>query len=173
MRKLVIVLVLFALPAFADEAAKRAKIHQMLSIIGADVRDDSKEFAAFDSQMDEIQVDAAIAFFSSDAGRQFLLASRGAQKQAMKKLDDTIEQARKKRVLRELKLLDEVIEGPDVPTVDPWGKPYRTVRVSGHRRFVSAGPDGMFADDSLKLGLKKGNFGDDYIYEDGEFVNVP
>jgi hypothetical protein len=175
MRKIAIAIILAALPltAFADAAAKRAKIHTMLSIVGSDVADDSKEFAAFDANMDEIQVDAAIAFFRSDAGRQFLLASRGAQKQAMQKLDETIERSRKKRVLYDLKTLDSTMEGPDIPNVDPWGTPYRAVRERGHRRFVSAGPDGKFGPDSLTTGLKKGNFGDDYIFEDGEFVNVP
>ncbi len=162
-----------ALPAFADAAAKRAKIHTMLSIVGGDFPDGSKEIAAFDENMDEIQVDAAIAFFTSDAGRQFLLASRGAQKQAIRKLDETIERARRKRVMAELKTLDQAIEGPDVPTVDPWGTPYRNVEVGGRHRYVSAGPDGKFGADSLKFGAKKGDFGDDYIFEDGQFVSVP
>ena len=162
-----------ALPAFADAAAKRAKIHTMLSIVGGDFPDGSKEIAAFDENMDEIQVDAAIAFFTSDAGRQFLLASRGAQKQAIRKLDETIERARRKRVMAELKTLDQAIEGPDVPTVDPWGTPYRNVEVGGRHRYVSAGPDGKFGPDSLKFGAKKGDFGDDYIFEDGQFVSVP
>ena len=172
MKKIVIAFLIALVPlaAFAD---KRAKIHTMLSIVGADVRDDSSEFAAFDSQMDEIQVDAAIAFFTSDAGRQFLLASRGAQKQALKKLDETIERARKRRVMNELKTLDQAIEGPDIPSVDPWGTPYRIVESRGKRRYVSAGPDGKFGPDSLTIGLKKGGFGDDYIFEDGDFVNVP
>lgn len=175
LRKLFITLVVLALPLglLGDEAAKRTKIHAMLFIVGADVAEDSKEFAAFDSQMDEIQVDAAIAFFTSDAGRQFLLASRGAQKQALKKLDETIERARKKRVMSELKTLDQVIEGPDIPIVDPWGTRYKTLEDRGRHRYVSAGPDGKFGPDSLTVGMKKGDFGDDYIYEDGEFVNVP
>ena len=175
MRKLIIAAVVLALPLtlFADEATKRAKIHRMLTIVGADVRDDSNEFAAFDSQMDEIQVDAAIAFFSSDAGRQFLLASRGAQKQALKKLDETIERARKKRVMADLKTLDQAIEGPDIPIIDPWGTRYKNLEMGGRHRYVSAGPDGKFSPDSLMFGLKKGDFGDDYIFEDGEFVHVP
>src|ERR1051325_3878558 len=107
MRNLIIILMLFALPLAAGEATKRAKIHTMLSIVGADFPDGSKQFTAFDENMDEIQVDAAIAFFTSDAGRQFLLASRGAQKQTMKKLDETLEQSRKKRVMNELKRLDQ------------------------------------------------------------------
>src|SRR6185369_1482054 len=69
--KKIVIAFLIALVPLAAFADKRAKIHTMLSIVGADVRDDSSEFAAFDSQMDEIQVDAAIAFFTSDAGRQF------------------------------------------------------------------------------------------------------
>jgi hypothetical protein len=174
MRNLIIILMLFALPLAAGEATKRAKIHTMLSIVGADFPDGSKQFTAFDENMDEIQVDAAIAFFTSDAGRQFLLASRGAQKQTMKKLDETLEQARKKRVMNELKRLDQEVEGPDVPIVDPWGTPYKVIQGGGaHRRYVSAGPDGKFSPDSLKVGTRKGDFGDDYIFEDGEFVNVP
>lgn len=174
MRKIAIVLMLFAVPLAADEATKRAKIHTMLSIVGADFPDGSKQIAAFDENMDEIQVDAAIAFFTSDAGRQFLLASRGAQKQTMKKLDETLEQSRKKRVMNELKRLDQEVEGPDIPIVDPWGTPYKIVQGGGaHRRYVSAGPDGKFSPDSLKVGTKKGDFGDDYIFEDGELVNVP
>jgi hypothetical protein len=173
-RTLVIILVvLVPLAAFADVASKRAKIHTMLSIVGGDFPDGSKEFAAFEEGMDEIQVDAAIAFFTSDAGRQFLLASRGAQKQAIRKLDETIERARKKRVMAELKTLDQAIEGPEVPNVDPWGTPYRVIEQGGKRRYVSAGPDGKFAADSLTFGAKKGDFGDDYIFEDGEFVHVP
>jgi hypothetical protein len=174
MRKIAIALLLFALPLAADEATKRAKIHTMLSIVGADFADGSKELAAFEQNMDEIQVDAAIAFFTSDAGRQFLLASRGAQKQAIQKLDGTLEHARKKRVMNELKLLDQEIEGPDVPIVDPWGTPYKTIQGGGtRRRYVSAGMDGKFSPDSLKAGVKKGDFGDDYVLEDGQFVNVP
>src|SRR6266498_2870730 len=163
MRKIVISIILAAIPlaAFADAATKRAAIHTMLSIIGSDVPDGSKEFAAFDANMDEIQIDAAIAFFRSDAGRQFLLASRGAQKQAIQKLDETIERARKKRVMSELKTLDQAIEGPEIPNVDPWGTPYRIVSSGGRRRYASAGPDGKFGPDSLTLGLKKGDFGDD------------
>src|ERR1043165_3815088 len=111
MRQLTIVLLLFALPLAADEATKRAKIHTMLSIVGADFPDGSKQFVAFEENMDEIQVDAAIAFFTSDAGRQFLLASRGAQKQAMQKLDETVERARRKRVLYDLRQLDSNVEG--------------------------------------------------------------
>jgi hypothetical protein len=174
MRKFAIVLLLFALPLAADEATKRAKIHTMLSIVGADFPDGSKQFVAFEENMDEIQVDAAIAFFTSDAGRQFLLASRVAQKQTMKKLDETLELSRKKRVMSELKRLDQEIEGPDMPIVDPWGTPYKTISGGGaRRRYVSAGMDGKFSEDSLKAGLKKGDFGDDYVFEDGEFVNVP
>ncbi len=174
MRKIAIAIVLLALPLAADEATKRAKIHTMLSIVGGDFPDGSKELAAFEQNMDEIQVDAAIAFFQSDAGRQFLLASRGAQKQSIQKLDETLERARKKRVMAELKLLDQEIEGPDLPIVDPWGTPYRMIQGGGaRRRYVSAGIDGKFSPDSLKPGLKKGDFGDDYILEDGEFVNVP
>lgn len=174
MKKIVIAVVIITMPlaAFADAASKRAKIHTMLSIVGADFPDNSKEFAAFDEGMDEIQVDAAIAFFSSDAGRQFLLSSRGAQKQAVRKLDETIEKARKKRVMAELKTLDQAIEGP-APNVDPWGTPYRAIEKGGKHRYVSAGPDGKFAPDSLTFGAKKGDFGDDYIFEDGEFVHVP
>jgi len=174
MKRFAIVLaVLVPLVAFADAASKRAKIHTMLSIVGADFPEGSKEFTTFDETMDEIQVDAAIAFFTSDAGRQFLLASRGAQKQAIRKLDETLERARKKRVMAELKTLDQAIEGPDVPNVDPWGTPYRAIEQGGKHRYVSAGPDRKFAPDSLTFGAKKGDFGDDYIFEDGEFVHVP
>jgi hypothetical protein len=173
MRKIFIALLLMATPLFADDASKRVKIHRMLSLVGNDVADSSKEFAAFDSNMDEIQVDAAIAFFESPAGQQFLAASHGAQKQALQKLDETIERARRKRVQNELRTIDGTIEGPDIPNIDPWGTPYRSVLVNGHRRFVSAGPDGRFGPDSLKIGVKKGDFGDDYIFEDGEFVQVP
>jgi len=175
MKKIAIALLIAALPlaAFADAATKRAKIHTMLSIVGADFPDGSKEIAAFDANMDEIQVDAAIAFFTSDAGRQFLLASRGAQKQAMQKLDETVERARRKRVLYDLRALDSNIEGPDVPAVDPWGTPYKIVQSGPRHRYISAGPDGVFSPDSLKFGLKKGEFGDDYIFEEGEFVHVP
>jgi hypothetical protein len=175
MRKIVIAILIAALPlaALADEASKRIKIHRMLSLDGNDVADSSKEYAAFESNMDEIQVDAAIAFFESPAGRQFLAASHGAQKQALQKLDETIERARRKRVQNELRSLDGTIEGPDIPNIDPWGTPYRSILVSGHRRFVSAGADGKFGPDSLKIGVKKGDFGDDYIFEDGEFVQVP
>lgn len=174
MRKFLIVFLMLALPLAADEATKRAKIHTMLSIVGSDFADGSKELAAFEQNMDEIQVDAAIAFFQSDAGRQFLLASRGAQKQTVQKLDETLERARKKRVMNELKQLDQMIEGPDLPIVDPWGMPYKTIQGGGpRRRYVSAGIDGKFSPDSLKAGLKKGDFGDDYVLEDGEFVNVP
>ena len=174
MKKIIIAIVIAAVPlaAFAAAAAKRAKIHTMLSIVGGDFPDGSKEIAAFEENMDEIQVDAAIAFFTSDAGRQFLLASRGAQKQAIKKLDETIERARRKRVMAELKMLDQAIEGPDVPVIDPWGTPYRNIEVRGRHRYVSAGPDKKFAPDSLTFGAKKGDFGDDYIFEDGQFVNV-
>jgi hypothetical protein len=164
---------LIALVPLTAMADKRAKIHTMLSIVGGDFPDGSKEIAAFEENMDEIQVDAAIAFFTSDAGRQFLLASRGAQKQAIKKLDETIERARRKRVMAELKMLDQAIEGPDVPVIDPWGTPYRNIEVGGRHRYVSAGPDKTFAPDSLTFGLKKGDFGDDYIFEDGQFVSVP
>jgi hypothetical protein len=175
MKKIAIALLIAAVPlaAFADAATKRAKIHTMLSIVGADFPDGSKEIAAFDANMDEIQVDAAIAFFTSDAGRQFLLASRGAQKQALRKLDDTIEAARRKRVMTELRTLDQVVEGPEVPSIDPWGNAYKVVQKGPLKRYVSAGPDGVFAPDSLKFGVKKGDFGDDYIFEDGEFVHVP
>lgn len=175
MKKILIAVVIAALPlaAFADAATKRAKIHTMLSIVGADFPDGSKEIAAFEENMDEIQVDAAIAFFTSPAGRQFLLASRGAQKQAIQKLDETVERARKKRVIYDLRALDSNIEGPDVPAVDPWGNGYRIIQQGARRRYVSAGPDGVFSPDSLKFGLKKGDFGDDYIFEDGEFVHVP
>ena len=174
MKRFIIVLaVLVPLVAFADAASKRAKIHTMLSIVGGDFPDGSKEIAAFEENMDEIQVDAAIAFFTSDAGRQFLLASRGAQKQAIRKLDETLERARKKRVMAELRTLDQAIEGPDVPNVDPWGTPYRAIEHGGKHRYVSAGPDRTFAPDSLTFGAKKGDFGDDYIFEDGEFVHVP
>jgi len=174
MKRFIIVLaVLVPLTAFADAASKRTKIHTMLSIVGADFPDGSKEFTAFDEGMDEIQVDAAIAFFTSDAGRQFLLASRGAQKQTLRKLDETLERARKKRVMAELKTLDQAIEGPEIPNVDPWGTPYRAIEHGGKHRYVSAGPDGKFAPDSLTFGAKKGDFGDDYIFEDGEFVHVP
>jgi hypothetical protein len=169
----IVISFLIALVPLTAMADKRAKIHTMLSIVGADFPDGSKEIAAFDENMDEIQVDAAIAFFTSDAGRQFLLASRGAQKQAIKKLDETIERARRKRVMADLKTLDQAIEGPDVPTVDPWGTPYRNVEVGGRHRYVSAGPDGKFAPDSLTFGAKKGDFGDDYIFEDGQFVVAP
>ena len=75
--------------------------------------------------------------------------------------------------MAELKTLDQAIEGPDVPTIDPWGTPYRNVEVGGRHRYVSAGPDGKFAPDSLTFGATKGDFGDDYIFEDGQFVNVP
>jgi len=175
MRKIVIVsLLLLALPLAADEAAKRAKIHTMLSLVGSDFPDGSTQLTAFETNMDEIQVDAAIAFFQSDAGRQFLMASRGAQKQTMQKLDATLEAARKKRVLYDLKVLDQAIEGPELPIVDPWGTKYRTIQGPGpRRRYVSAGPDGKFSPDSVQFGLKKGDFGDDFIFEDGEFVNVP
>jgi hypothetical protein len=173
MRQLTIAILLLALPLAADEAAKRAKIHTMLSIVGADFPDGSKQFGAFDENMDEIQVDAAIAFFTSPAGRQFLLASRGAQKQTMQKLDETLERARRKRVLAELRTLDQAVEGPEVPSVDPWGNGYKVVQNGPRHRYVSAGPDGVFSPDSLKFGLKKGDFGDDYIFEDGEFVHVP
>jgi hypothetical protein len=174
-KKILIVLVIAAVPfaALADAASKRAKIHTMLSIVGGDFPDGSKEMAAFDETMDEIQVDAAIAFFTSDAGRQFLRASRGAQTQAIRKLDATIERARKRRVMAELKTLDQAIEGPDIPSVDPWGTPYRAIEQGGKHRYVSAGPDQKFAPDSLTFGAKKGDFGDDYIFEDGEFVHVP
>jgi len=172
-RLIIVVAVLVPIVAFADASSKRAKIHTMLSIVGADFPEGSKEFTAFDEGMDEIQVDAAIAFFTSDAGRHFLLASRGAQKQAIRKLDETLERARKKRVMAELKTLDQAIEGPDVPNVDPWGTPYRAIEQGGKHRYVSAGPDRKFAPDSLTFGAKKGDFGDDYIFEDGEFVHVP
>lgn len=175
MKRIVVAVLIAALPltALADAASKRAKIHTMLSIVGADFPDGSKEIAAFDENMDEIQVDAAIAFFTSDAGRQFLLASRGAQKQALQKLDATIEAARRKRVMNDLRTLDQAIEGPEVPTVDPWGNGYKVVQNGPRKRYVSAGPDGVFSPDSLKFGLKKGDFGDDYILEDGQFVHVP
>src|SRR5205085_4923187 len=171
----IIAILVAALPlgAFADAAAKHAKIHTMLSIVGGDFPDSSKELAAFDENMDEIQVDAAIAFFTSDAGRQFLLASRGAQKQAIKKLDETLERARKRRVLAEMRTLDQAIEGPEVPSVDPWGNGYKVIQHGARHRYVSAGPDGVFSPDSLKFGLRKGDFGDDYILEDGDFVHVP
>lgn len=175
MRKIAIATAILLLPfaAQGDETTKRAKIHHMLSIVGSDFRDGSKQLAAFESQMDEIQVDQAIAFFESDAGRQFLLASRGVQKETLKTLDETIDRSRKKRVLNELRTLDTATEGPDVPIVDPWGTPYKVIVAKGHRRLVSAGPDTQFAPDSLKPGVKSGDFGDDYIFEDGEFVKIP
>ena len=44
----------------------------------------------------------------------------------------------------------------------------KTLELFGTKR-----PDGKFAPDSLTFGLKKGDFGDDYIFEDGDFVSVP
>jgi hypothetical protein len=174
-KKILIAALVLAVPfaALADAASKRAKLHTMLSIVGADFPDGAKELVPFDENMDEIQIDAAIAFFTSPAGRQFLLASRGAQKQAIQKLDETLERARKRRVLAEMRTLDQAIEGPEVPSVDPWGNGYKVVQNGARHRYVSAGPDGVFSPDSLKFGLKKGDFGDDYILEDGEFVHVP
>src|ERR1051325_7947744 len=97
MRTLIALLLLLPLTAFADAASKRAKLHTMLSLVGADFPDGAKELVPFDENMDEIQIDAAIAFFTCPAGRQFLLASRGAQKQAVQKFDETLERARKRR----------------------------------------------------------------------------
>jgi hypothetical protein len=170
---LALIAIVIAPLALADAAGKRAKIHTMLSIVGADFPDGSKELTAFEENMDEIQVDAAIAFFTSDAGRQFLMASRGAQKQALKKLDATLEASRRKRVLAELRTLDQAVEGPEVPSLDPWGNPYKVIQKGPRHRYVSAGPNGVFAPDSLTFGLKNGDFGDDYILEDGELVHAP
>jgi hypothetical protein len=61
---------------------------------------------------------------------------------------------------------------PSLPRVDGWGNEYVYVSDTATYRMVSAGPDGTFAKDSRRLGVAKGDFGDDVILENSEFLEA-
>ena len=61
---------------------------------------------------------------------------------------------------------------PSLPRLDGWGNEYVYVTDTTTYRMVSAGPDGTFASDSRRLGVAKGDFGDDVILENSEFLKA-
>lgn len=184
MRKALLAFLLIAPLAHADIASKRAAIHEMLRIIGADAPDDSKSFQAFDRTMTESDAKEAIAFFRSSAGQHFLIASHDASNANLQRLEDALEAAHKKRTMVDMRSISVAIEAyytdhnkypavkdvdelakeisPEyiraMPHIDAWGHPYLYHAEGEHFTLKSAGKDG-------KIGTP-----DDLIVEDGEFT---
>jgi hypothetical protein len=183
----------------AAEPAKRELLHQMLTAMGADAPDSTPELALFERNLSDDDMKAVIAFFRTPAGLHLAATTREVNKGAMVNLEAAISRSKQKRTIADLRTLavsveayatDENLYPPTsdldhlakliTPTylrsmvrLDGWGKEYIYISDSKAYRIISAGPDGRLSPDSQKLGVQHGDFGDDLIFENGEFVQPP
>jgi len=180
----------------AAEPTKRELLHQMLTAMGADAPDSTPELAVFERNLSDDDMKAVIAFFRTPAGLHLAATTREVNTAAMVNLEAAIARSKQKRTMADLRTLavsveayaiDENVFPPTsdldhlakliTPTylrsmirLDGWGKEYIYISDTKAYRILSAGPDSRISPDSQKLGVQHGDFGDDLIIEDGEFI---
>ncbi len=203
MRKFVVVFAVILLPFAAIAApseTKAAAIHQLMQLLGSDSADESStsRFAALDHNLTEAQANEATRFFTSPTGRQFLAAMNQVNSKDVAALTEAIARAKAKRTAADIRSLATALEAratdensyPSVKTLDEieklvsptyirtiprrdgWDHEYVYIGSAMHYRLISAGPDGKVSAASRNPSAKSG-FGDDIVYEDGEFLAVP
>ncbi|HUR80576.1 MAG TPA: DUF2059 domain-containing protein [Thermoanaerobaculia bacterium] len=181
----------------AAEPSKRELLHHMLAAMGTDLPDDAPQLAAYEQHLSEADMKAAIAFFESPAGTHLAAATQELARSAMAGLESAVQRSKQKRTAADLRTLAVSVEAYAIdhddlypptsdldqlaklvtPTylrsmvrLDGWGKEYIYISDTQHYRILSAGADGRLSRDSQRLGVRTGDFGDDLIFEDGEFV---
>lgn len=199
MRRLIAVLIVTLVPcvAFAAAPAKGPAIHQLLKLLESDSTDEGQgsRFASLDRNMTEAQVNESIAFLTNPTGRQLLFALHEQTAAQVAQLNAAIARSKMKRTMADIRTLAVSVEARatdtnnypmvktlddlarlivptyvrDMPRLDGWGHEYLYIGEPEHYRFVSAGPDGKFSEASRNRSVKSG-FGDDLVYDDGEFL---
>ncbi|MEA2165632.1 MAG: Type secretion system protein [Thermoanaerobaculia bacterium] len=191
-----IALVVLSFGTATAEPTKRELLHQMLTSMGGDAADGTPELAVFERNLSEADMRAVIAFFRTPAGLHLAATTREINKAAVRNLESAIERSKQKRTMADLRTLAVSVEAFEIdenhfpptsdldhlaklitPTylrsmvrLDGWGKEYIYVSDTKTYRILSAGPDGRLSPDSQKLGVQHGDFGDDLIFDNGEFV---
>ena len=186
--------VVVALDAGAAGAKKQELLQQMFAAMG--ITADATQSATFDRKMSEADIKAVIAFFKTPAGRHLVEATQELNQAAMQHLEAAIARSKQKRTVADLQTLAVAVEAyatdeneypptsdldqlakKVVPTylrsmvrTDGWGKDYIYISDKRNYRILSAGPDGRLSPDSQQLGVVKGDFGDDLIFENGSFL---
>jgi hypothetical protein len=195
---LTLVLIIVPVTTSSAEPTKRDLLHEMFIKMGANAPDSSSEIATFERNLTDADIKAVIAFFESPAGKHLAIATQEVTKSAMANLEVAIARSKQKRTMADLQTLavsveayasehDEVYPSTTdldhlsklvTPTylrsmvrLDGWGKEYIYIGDTKNYRILSAGPDGRLSPDSQKLGIKQGDFGDDLIFENAEFIS--
>ena len=200
MKKAIVAAILAALTIAANaETTRRDRLKQMFAAMGGpDLPEQSTQYTAFDRNLSDADIDAVIAFYQSPAGQHLSAATRAINKAAMVDLEAAIARSKQKRTSADLQTIAVAVEAYAIdnkdlypptsnldelsklitPTylrsmvrLDGWGKEYIYISDTKNYRILSAGADGRLSPDSQKIGVTKGDFGDDLIFENGGFVH--
>jgi len=189
-------LIALSLAATGGEPPKRERLHQMFVAMRSDVPDDAPQLAVFERHLTDDDVRAITAFFKTPAGQHLAAATDEINRSAIADLEAAIARSKQKRTVADLRTLAVAVEAYAVDhdvypatasldhlselltpaylrsmvRLDAWGKEYIYISDTQNDRVLSAGPDGRLSPDSQKLGIRQGDFGDDLIFENGEFV---
>jgi hypothetical protein len=196
-RNIALLILLFASSTAAAEPSKRQLLHHMLAAMGVDAPDDAPQLATYERHLEEADINAVIAFYESPSGRRLAAATQELTKATLNDLEAAVQRSKQKRTAADLQTLAVSVEAYAIdhddlypatmnldnlaklvtPTylrsmvrLDGWGKEYIYLSDTKHYRVLSAGPDGRLSRDSQRVGVREGDFGDDLIFEDGEFV---
>lgn len=169
----------------------------MLAAMGSDLPDDASQLVTFEHYLADADIKAVIAFFKTPAGMHLADATREIFEWARADLEVAIARSKRKRTMADLQTLAVSVEAYSIdhddtypptsdvehlsklitPTylrsivrLDGWGKEYIYISDTKNYRILSAGADGRLSVDSQKLGVQQGDFGDDLIFENGQFI---
>ncbi len=180
----------------AAASPKRQLLQEMFAAMRVEVPADAPQVATFERHLSEEDIKAITAFFATPAGQHLAAANAELNKAAMNDLEAAISRSKRRRTMADLQTLAVAVEAYAVdhdaypttmvldglskaitPTylrsmirLDGWGKEYIYISDTESYRILSAGADGRLAPDSQKLNAATGDFGDDLIFENGEFL---
>lgn len=190
-------LLVTAFPATAAEPSKRQLLNEMFVAMRSQVPSDASQIATLERHLSSSDIRAIIAFFATPAGQHLAAATEELNKAALQDLEAAIARSKQKRTMADLQTLAVAVEAyatdheerypgtmdldalskAITPTylrsmirLDGWGKEYIYISDTRNYRILSAGADGRLGPDSQKLNTKAGDFGDDLIFENAEFI---
>jgi hypothetical protein len=194
----IVALLVTSVPAAAADPAKSAMLEEMFVVMRSQAPADASQMAIFERHLSDSDIRAIIAFFATPAGQHLSEATEELNKGARENLEAAIARSRQKRTMADLQTLAVAVEAHAIdhddayprtmnldglskaitPTylrsmirLDGWGKEYIYISDSRSYRVLSAGADGRLSPDAQTLNMKAGDFGDDLIFENGEFIH--